>query len=48
MLLAASDYYWTVRLRVLLAFAATWFIWGSTYLVTAFAVRDLPPFLLSG
>jgi drug/metabolite transporter (DMT)-like permease len=37
-----------VRLRILLAFAATWFIWGSTYLVTAFAVRDLPPFLLSG
>lgn len=28
--------------------AATWFIWGSTYVVTAIAVRDLPPFLLSG
>ncbi len=28
--------------------AATWFIWGSTYLFTAIAVRDLPPFLLSG
>lgn len=45
---APSDYYWTVRLRILLAIAATWFIWGSTYLATALAVRDLPPFLLSG
>lgn len=37
-----------VPLRVLLAFAATWFIWGSTYLVVAIAVKDLPPFLVSG
>jgi drug/metabolite transporter (DMT)-like permease len=28
--------------------AATWFIWGSTYLGVVIAVRDLPPFLTSG
>jgi drug/metabolite transporter (DMT)-like permease len=28
--------------------SATWFIWGSTYLGVAIAVRDLPPFLTSG
>lgn len=43
-----SRYYSRVRPRILLAMAATWFIWGSTYLATAIAVRDLPPFLLSG
>lgn len=37
-----------MRLRILLAIAATWFIWGSTYLGVAIAVRDLPPFLTSG
>jgi drug/metabolite transporter (DMT)-like permease len=28
------------------AFSAIYFIWGSTYLVTGFAVRELPPLLL--
>jgi drug/metabolite transporter (DMT)-like permease len=37
-----------VRPRILLAFAATWLIWGSTYLAIAFAVAELPPFLVSG
>lgn len=37
-----------MRIRILLAIAATWFIWGSTYLGVAIAVRDLPPFLTSG
>ena len=36
-----------MRPKILLAMAATWFIWGSTYLFTALAVRDLPPFLLA-
>jgi drug/metabolite transporter (DMT)-like permease len=36
-----------VTLRILLAFAATWFIWGSTYLAIAFAVRELPPLLVA-
>lgn len=43
-----ARYYSVVRAKILLAMAATWFIWGSTYLFTAIAVRDLPPFLLSG
>ena len=34
--------------RVLLALAAVWFIWGSTYLAIRFAVADLPPLVLSG
>ena len=37
-----------MRLRIFLAIAATWFIWGSTYLGVVIAVRDLPPFLTSG
>lgn len=37
-----------MRLRIILAIAATWFIWGSTYLGVVIAVRDLPPFLTSG
>jgi drug/metabolite transporter (DMT)-like permease len=30
------------------AYAATWLIWGSTYLAIAFAVESLPPLLLVG
>lgn len=37
-----------MRLPVLLAFAATWLIWGSTYLGIAFAVAELPPFIVAG
>lgn len=37
-----------MRLRILLAIAATWIIWGSTYLGVAIVVRDLPPFFTSG
>ena len=37
-----------MRLRLLLAFAATWFIWGSTYLAIAFAVAEIPPFAMAG
>lgn len=37
-----------MSLRIILAFAATWLIWGSTYLAIAFAVAELPPFLVSG
>jgi drug/metabolite transporter (DMT)-like permease len=34
------------RGRVLLAFAAVYFIWGSTYLATRYAVEAVPPFLM--
>lgn len=37
-----------MQVRILLAFAATWFIWGSTYLGVALVVRDLPPFFVAG
>ncbi len=34
--------------RVLLAFAAIYLIWGSTYLAIRVAVETLPPFLMAG
>jgi drug/metabolite transporter (DMT)-like permease len=36
------------RSRVLLAFAAVYVIWGSTYLAIRFAIETLPPFLMAG
>jgi drug/metabolite transporter (DMT)-like permease len=34
--------------RVLIAFAAIYILWGSTYLAIRFAVETLPPFLMAG
>jgi drug/metabolite transporter (DMT)-like permease len=34
--------------RIILAFAAIYIIWGSTYLAIIFAIRDIPPLLMSG
>jgi drug/metabolite transporter (DMT)-like permease len=34
-------------LRRLLAFAAVWFIWGSTYLAIRFAIETLPPWMMA-
>lgn len=36
------------RWLIPLAFAAIFIIWGSTYLANWYAVRDIPPFLMSG
>jgi drug/metabolite transporter (DMT)-like permease len=36
------------RLRVMLAFAAIYIIWGSTYLGIRVAVAHIPPFLMAG
>ncbi len=36
-----------MQLRIILAFAATWLVWGSTYLAIAFAVRDIPPLMVA-
>ncbi len=36
------------RWLVLLAFAAIYVIWGSTYLAIRFAIETLPPFLMAG
>jgi drug/metabolite transporter (DMT)-like permease len=38
----------TLRLRVVLAFAAIYLIWGSTYLGIRIAIETLPPFLTAG
>ncbi len=36
------------RAKLLLAFAAVYFIWGSTYLGIRFAIETVPPFLVGG
>jgi drug/metabolite transporter (DMT)-like permease len=36
------------RLRVVLAFAAVYVVWGSTYLAIRYAIETLPPFLMAG
>ncbi len=36
------------RSRVLIAFAALYLIWGSTYLGIRFAIETIPPFLMAG
>ena len=38
----------TLRLRVIVAFAAIYLIWGSTYLGIRFAIETLPPLLAAG
>jgi drug/metabolite transporter (DMT)-like permease len=36
------------RIKLLLAFGAIYFIWGSTFLAIRFAVQTLPPLLTMG
>lgn len=36
------------RIHVVLAFAALYLIWGSTYLGILFAIQSIPPFLMAG
>jgi drug/metabolite transporter (DMT)-like permease len=36
------------RLRIGLAFAAVYLVWGSTYLAIRYAIQTLPPFLMAG
>lgn len=36
------------RLLIILAFAAVYLLWGSTYLAIRFAIETLPPFLMAG
>ena len=35
------------RLLVILAFAAVYVLWGSTYLAIRYAIETLPPFLMA-
>jgi drug/metabolite transporter (DMT)-like permease len=36
------------KIRILVAFAALYLIWGSTYLGIRFAIETIPPFLMAG
>jgi drug/metabolite transporter (DMT)-like permease len=38
----------SLRWRIVLAFAAVYLIWGSTYLAIRFAIETIPPFLMGG
>jgi drug/metabolite transporter (DMT)-like permease len=38
----------TVRFRIIIAFAAIYLVWGSTYLAIRFAIETLPPLLTAG
>ena len=35
------------RIKILLAFAAIYIVWGSTYVALRFGIKTIPPFLLS-
>ena len=36
------------KIRILIAFAALYLVWGSTYLGIRFAIETMPPFLMAG
>src|SRR5436190_18390595 len=36
------------KIRIVIAFAALYLIWGSTYLGILFAIQSIPPFLMAG
>src|ERR1043166_1758028 len=36
------------KIRIMIAFAALYIIWGSTYLGIRFAIETIPPFLMAG
>src|SRR5213595_96565 len=36
------------KIRIVIAFAALYLIWGSTYLGIRFAIETIPPFLMAG
>jgi drug/metabolite transporter (DMT)-like permease len=38
----------SVRVKIALGFLAIYLIWGSTFLATRYAVKTIPPFLVSG
>ena len=38
----------SARLRLVIAFATVYLIWGSTYLAIRFAIETLPPFFMAG
>jgi drug/metabolite transporter (DMT)-like permease len=36
-----------MKWKIVLAFAALYFIWGSTYIAILYAIKDIPPFFMS-
>ena len=36
------------RIRIIVAFAALYLVWGSTFLGIRFAIETIPPFLMAG
>src|SRR5262245_29877256 len=36
------------HLKIFLAFVVIYFVWGTTYLAILFAIKDIPPLLMSG
>jgi drug/metabolite transporter (DMT)-like permease len=38
----------SLRWRIVIAFAAVYLIWGSTYLAIRFAIETIPPYLMGG
>jgi drug/metabolite transporter (DMT)-like permease len=36
------------KIRIIIAFAALYLVWGSTYLGIRFAIESIPPFLMAG
>src|SRR5512145_2037864 len=37
-----------MKLRLIVAFACVYLIWGSTYLAIRIAIETIPPFLMAG
>jgi drug/metabolite transporter (DMT)-like permease len=44
----AARYVASMRARLIVAFAAVYLVWGSTYLAIRYAVATLPPLLMAG
>ena len=38
----------SLKLKIILAFASVYLIWGSTYLAIRFSIETMPPFLMAG
>ena len=36
------------KLKILAAFVAVYFVWGTTYLAIKYAIETIPPFLMMG
>ena len=46
-ILGSADTTHTSRIKIILAFAAVYLIWGSTYLAIKYAMDTIPPFMMA-